>query len=272
MPVFYRQNFSLDGSGDHPMLADASRRLKLTSWLLAATPAFVLLAHYAAVLPHEFSHSFAAWIMGIKSDPWNIEWGHGSVGDILLLQGIDEKVDYKPALADGKNLAVAVTVLAGPGMNVVLYLLTRFVVPCWRTSSRGVVAYLTFWFLFMNLANLYDYVPIRIAASNGDVWQWIQATNMSYWWIYGIIGALVLWALVDFYRTVLPQSLEASGIETISGRMLVLVTSTALMFAYFASPGLAQSDDVSLFIGRTSLLLVPVVILINWRRVATRTS
>ena len=41
------------------------------------------------------------------------------------------------------------------------------------------------------------------------------------------------------------------------------------MFAYFATPGLVQSDDVSLFIGGTSLLLIPVVILINWRPVVT---
>lgn len=255
-----------------PIDADVTRRSTTTWWLLAATPAFVLLAHYVAVLPHEFSHSLAAWSTGIKSNPWNIEWGHGSTGDILLLLGIDEKVDYKTALAHGNNVAVAVTVLAGPAMTGLLYLLTRFGAPLWRSSSRTAVAYLTFWFLFMNLANLYDYVPIRVAASNGDVWQWIQATHMSYWWIYGVIGALVLWALIDFYRTVLPQSLDASGIQTSAGRALVLATATALMFAYFAQPGLHQADGVSRFIGGTSLLLVPVVILINWRRAVTRTG
>lgn len=79
----------------------------------------------------------------------------------------------------------------------------------------------------------------------------------------------MLCVIVDFYRTVLPQSLDASGIDVPVGRAIVLATATALLFAYFASPGLAQSDSVSLFIGRTSLLLVPVVILINWRRVVT---
>ncbi len=43
-------------------------------------------------------------------------------------------------------------------MNALMYLVIRFAVPLWRTSSRVVVA---FWFLFMNVANLYDYVPIR---------------------------------------------------------------------------------------------------------------
>ena len=68
-------------------------RVKMTGWLLLTTPVFVLLAHYLAVLPHEFGHSFMARITGIKSNPWNIEWGHGSIGDILLLRGIDENVD-----------------------------------------------------------------------------------------------------------------------------------------------------------------------------------
>jgi hypothetical protein len=37
--------------------------------------------HHVAVLPHEFGHWFTAWITGIKSDPWDIEWGDGSVGE-----------------------------------------------------------------------------------------------------------------------------------------------------------------------------------------------
>jgi hypothetical protein len=195
-----------------------------------------------------------AWITGIKSNLFNIEWGHGSIGDVLLLLGIDEKVNYKTALANHHNWAIAATVLAGPGMNALMYLVIRFVAPLWRTSGQVFVAYLTFRFLFINIANLYDYIPIRVAAANGDVWQWIQAMYTSFWWIYAVIGAFVLWVIVDFYRTVLPQSLDASGIDLPAGRAIILATASALLFGYFASPGLAQSDDVSLFIGRTSLL------------------
>ncbi len=92
--------------------------------------------------------------------------------------------------------------------------------------------------------------------------------HTSPWWIYVIVGALVLCVIVDFYRRVLPQSLDASRIEEAPARAIVLAIVTALLFAYSATPGLAQSDNVSLFIGRTSLLLAPVVMLINWRRVA----
>ncbi len=65
---------------------------EMTGWLLVTTPATILLAHYLTVLPHEFGHSFMAWITGIKSNPLNIEWGDGSIGNILL-RGIDENVD-----------------------------------------------------------------------------------------------------------------------------------------------------------------------------------
>jgi hypothetical protein len=85
-------------------------------------------------------------------------------------------------------------------------------------------AYLTFWFLFMNLANLYEYVPIRVAASDGDVRQWIRATGMSPYVV------------------------------------------TAIFFGYFAIPGLLEDGATTQFIARTSLLMIPVVVLVNWRR------
>ena len=157
-------------------------------------------------------------------------------------------------------------------MNAVMFLLTRFLVPLWRTSGRPAVAYSMFWFVFMNVANLYDYVPIRVAASNGGVWRWIQAeeTHMSAWWVYGVVGAFVLWVMIHFYRALTAAVTRRQPDELRhQGRALVLVTATAIMFAYFATPGLVQSDDVSLFIGGTSLLLIPVVILINWRPVVT---
>jgi hypothetical protein len=58
-------------------------------------------------------------------------------------------------------------VIAGPGTNGPLYLVARF----GRTSSSPSLAYLAFWFLFMQIANLYDFVPIRVATSDGDVRQ-----------------------------------------------------------------------------------------------------
>jgi hypothetical protein len=255
------------------VLADPITRADLpapsrSAWLLLASTPLVLLVTYAvAFVAHEYGHSFAAWILGIKSSPWPIHWGGNSIGNILFLDEVDELVDYDTAMASGKNLAVAVVALSGIGVNGVLYLLFRFVAPWWRKSRRRVVAYSAFWFLCMQVGNLYCYVPIRVAAPSGDMHNWAWGSHQSWWWLYVIIGYLVLWAMVDFYRTVLPASLDASRIDIPAGRAVVLVTATLLLFGYFAGPGLMKHDDITLFVSRTSLLLIPVVILVSWRRV-----
>jgi hypothetical protein len=131
------------------------------------------------------------------------------------------------------------------------------------------MAYLAFWFLFMQLANVYDYVLIRVAASDGDVGQWVRATHMSPWFVYVVVGYLVLWAMIDLYRTVLPETLHSSRITSPAGRAIVLIAATVVMFAYFALPGLREHGLLSVFVARTSVLLIPVVILVNWRRIVT---
>ena len=59
----------------------------------------ILLAHYAAVLPHEYAHSFMAFALGYKSDPLVIHFGGTSVGNLISLINIDEQVDYAPMFA-----------------------------------------------------------------------------------------------------------------------------------------------------------------------------
>lgn len=62
--------------------------------ILLSTPFIVLLAHYAAVFPHEFAHSFMAWALGFKPDPLNIDYGGTTWGNLLLLLHVDENVEY----------------------------------------------------------------------------------------------------------------------------------------------------------------------------------
>jgi hypothetical protein len=247
--------------------ADESSHSRSVWLLLASTPLVLLVTYDVAFVAHEYGHSFAAWILGIKSSPWPIIWGGNSIGNIVFLSNMDENVDYDTAMAAGRNLAVAVVAVSGIGVNAALYLLLRFAAPWWRTSTRQFVAYTAFWFLFMQVGNLYCYVPIRVASPSGDMHNWTWGAHQSWWWLYVIIGYLVLWAMVDFYRTVLPTSLDACRIAIPAGRAVVLVTATLIMFGYFAGPGLMKDDDITQFISRTSLLLIPVVLLASWRRV-----
>jgi hypothetical protein len=116
------------------MNIESARRSNYIWWLAGTTPLAIVLAHYLAVLPHEFMRSFVAWATGIKSNPFDIHWGEASPGNVLLLYYIDEKVDYKAAYAAGKSVSVAAAVIAGPGTNAVLYVVARWVAPLWAPA------------------------------------------------------------------------------------------------------------------------------------------
>ncbi|MFE0577358.1 hypothetical protein [Streptomyces sp. NPDC058874] len=242
---------------------------RLVWWLTGLTPLIFVLTHYLAVLPHEFSHSVTAWTLGIKNEPGNIDWGGSSLWNITLLAHIDENVDYSAALAAGKNTQVAVVAFAGLGIgNLLPYLLVRFglVKRTWL-ARRPVVLYVLFWYFFSSLANLYDYVPMRNFAPDGDVTHFVLASGMSRWWIFVVGTWGVIWAITDLYRDILPYTLGTCRFEPERiARALVLVLTVGLMFAYFALPALLETEPVTLFMGRFSLVLIPVILVATWRR------
>ncbi|CAA9292544.1 MAG: hypothetical protein AVDCRST_MAG93-4012 [uncultured Chloroflexia bacterium] len=253
------------------MSATRNETVTRATWLLAATPLVLLLTHAAAYLPHEFSHSVVAWLVGIKDRPGDIDWGGSGLLNIFLLMQVNENVDYMAALDAGKYWQVALTAFAGPGVaNGGLYLLSRRFIAAPSLSVRPVAAYVLFWFLFMNLANLYDYVPIRAFAADGDVAHFRYGSGVSPWLIFAVAGYLVLWAITDFYRVVLPHGLGVVGFDSRAARAAVLILATALLFGYFAIPGLEEPDPVSLFMARTSLLIIPAVVAANWQRIVVR--
>jgi hypothetical protein len=262
-------------SGDEmtitPTLSSDRRGLTRTQVgvMLASTPLVLILTHYVAVLPHEFTHSILAWALGIKDNPWLIDWGGSSWLNILLLIHIDENVDYKSALAAGHNVVVAIVALAGPLLaNGGMYLIFRRLAVSPSVRARPIAAWVVFWLVVVNLGNLWCYVPIRAFAADGDIRHFIWATDASPWLIYVVIGYLVLWALIDFYRRVLPITLDSTGLRSPGSAFVVLVVSTVVIFAYFAIPGFLETDPVSLFIAGTSVLVILPVILLQWPRLS----
>ena len=168
----------------------------------------ILLAHYAAVLPHEYAHSFMAFALGYKGDPLVIHFGGTSVGNLISLIDINEQVDYAAMFARGDGTAAALTGFAGPGLaNGTLYLLSLFLLRRLSVRRNVFLYMLVFWFNFTNVANFYDYVPIRTFTSDGDIGHITQGLGISPWAalvVLGIPTAIAMWFL--FTRT-LPQAL-----------------------------------------------------------------
>ena len=62
------------------------------SWLIfiLLTVVIIWTAHLVGFFPHEYSHSFTAWIMGWKSNPIDLNYGPPTTANLLLQSDIDE--------------------------------------------------------------------------------------------------------------------------------------------------------------------------------------
>ena len=225
----------------------------------------VLLAHYAAVLPHEYAHSFMAFALGYKSDPLVIHFGGLSAGNLLSLININEQVDYAAMFARGDGPAAALTGFAGPGLaNGTMYLVSLFLLR-WPSVRRNVWLFmLVFWFNFMNVANFYDYVPIRTFASHGDIGHITQGLGLSSWVALVVLGvptAVAMWFL--FTRT-LPQALGRIAPDSPFRRGFIVTLSVVIMFGYFGLAGFVGYGEPSHTLSALSLCLIPIMLILCW--------
>jgi hypothetical protein len=236
-----------------------------TRTLALLTPVFILLAHYLVVFPHEFAHSFMAWVLGRKADPFAITWGGGSLRNILLLTNIDENVDYRSALARGPAYYVALIALAGPGIaNGTLYFLSLAWLKRAWLQARPVLFYFVFWCNFMTVANFYDYIPIRTFGPRDDVANFVHGLGISPWYVFGVGIYLVGFAIVCFLGRGLARAYECLGLQTTASRSTLMVVCVVILFCYYSLPGFGMGDDISCFISMTSWIMVPGILFICW--------
>jgi hypothetical protein len=225
----------------------------------------MLLAHYAAVLPHEYAHSFMAFALGYKSDPLVIHFGGTGVGNLISLINIDEQVNYAPMFARGDGRAAALTGFAGPGLaNGMLYLVSLFLLRQPTVRRNTFLYMLVFWFNFMNVANFYDYVPIRTFASGGDIGHITQGLGLSPWTaliVLGIPTAIAMWFL---FTHTLPQALGRIAPESPFRQRFIVSTSVVIMFGYFGLAGFMGYGEPSHTLSVLSLGLIPIMLFLCW--------
>ena len=230
-------------------------------------PVSVVLAHHAAVIPHEFAHSFMAYALGYKSDPLVIHWGGRSIANLLLLININQHVDYAVMFARGDGLAVALVGFAGPGLaNGALYLhLLSLWLLRWPTVRGNAVLFMfVFWFNFMNVGNFFDYVPIRTFASHGDISDIVQGLDISPWVALVVLGIPTAIAMWFFFARTLPTALGRIAPDSSFRRGLIVTLSVLIMFGYFGLVGIIGYGQISRVLSLLSLCLIPVMLILCW--------
>lgn len=225
----------------------------------------MLLAHYLAVFPHEYAHSFMAWALGYKQNPLAIDYGGTSWLNIFLLFNIDENVNYNFLVAEGHPYYMALIGFAGPGIaNGLLYLLSLVLLANKNFQKKPFLFYFLFWFNFMNLANFYDYVPVRTFANHGDIGHITQGLGISPWWVYIVGGYFVAFVIWHFFTRTLIQAFIVLKLQTTALRAGLMMICVVVLFGYFGMAGFMGYGEISHFLSGTSVVLIPGVIVVCW--------
>lgn len=247
--------------------------------LILITPVFILLSHYLSVLLHEYAHSFTAWLLGYKNNPFDLNYGGASLANILLLLHIDQNVDNKIIYSLGHPWHVALIAFSGPGINILLFIWSYWLLKKEKVKRNLYLFYFIFFFNLMNLGNIYDYVPIRTFVTQGnmiDVLDIEQGLNISPWWIYIFIGYPLVFLMWQFFTKTLVSAYVNLKITNALLRSGLMIICVCILFGYFGLPGFFSHGDVPYFISATSVLAIPGIIIVLWptrnRRVDDETT
>jgi hypothetical protein len=123
---------------------------------------------------------------------------------------------------------------------------------------------LVFWFNFMNLGNLYDYVPIRTFASRGDIAHITRGLGLPPWIALVVLGIPTALAMWFFFTRTLPMALGRLAPDSPLLRGFIVSLSVLIMFGYFGLVGLVGYDQISHALSLASLCLVPVMLILYW--------
>lgn len=240
--------------------------------LIVLTPIFILLSHYLAMFPHEYAHSFTAWLLGYKANPFLLNYGGTNLLNILLLANVDENVNYQMIYSTGHGFHMALIAFAGPGIaNGLLFILSLYLLNRQSIQHHPYLFYFLFWFNLMNLGNFFDYVPIRTFSTHDDMANIAIGLNISPWWIYIIFGYLVAFLIWQFFTKTLILAYKNLALISTSARASLMITSVLILFGYFGGiihiillhPAQGYGD-ISNFLSITSFLAIPGIIVALW--------
>lgn len=225
----------------------------------------MLLANYLAIFAHEYAHSITAWLLGYKDHPLAIQYGGKSVLNLLLLFNINENVDYDLIMSAGHMrdlawIAMAGLILANGGLYYLSLRLMRF-----RFVQRfHLLFYFLFWFNFMNFAQIFAYVPVRVFSADGDIANIVQGLNISPWWALLVLGYAISYIIWHFFTRTLIRAYDVLNITSSFFKAILMMLCAIPLFGYFGIAGFIDNGEIAHFLSAASLFILPGIIAACW--------
>jgi hypothetical protein len=240
-----------------------------SNWLMFCllTLVLLLIIHALVFFPHEYAHSFTAWLLGWKANPLALNYGHLNAGNILAQFDIDENVDYTPIFATGHNIEAGIIAAAGMviGNVFITYPISLWGYYAAKRRQSHCWGLFFYWMCVASVGNFIDYVPVRTFSSHGDMHTLAIAFNCSPWWIIVVLGIPFAVALIYFYARFAPQAMQWLFPQSAARRAVTMVLTAFVLFGFYGLAGLSGYGAISHQISKISLIvLLPVMAIAGW--------
>jgi len=256
---------------------DSSRTPATWSWPFFGLLLLVQLwtAHVFAFFPHEYAHSFTAWLLGWKSNPLALYYAHPTLKVLLAQMGIDQNVNEVPIFASGHGRDAALIAAAGMviGNGLITYPLSRLgYAMAMRRNLRGWAMFF-YWTTVASVGNFIDYVPVRTFSSSGDMSSLERGLGWSPWTVLVVLGIPTAYALIYFLLRIQPLTVSWFLPRRPPRRAVLVLLTGAALWGFYGAAGLVEGGPLAYQMSKLSVfVLLPLVTLISWFLVQSRVA
>ncbi|WP_442678523.1 hypothetical protein ACSBM8_13475 [Sphingomonas sp. ASY06-1R] len=233
------------------------------------TSLLIVAAHAVAFFAHEYSHSVLAWALGFMRDPFGLDYGTATPGNILLQIDIDDNVQYAPILAGGHGISVTAIALAGPFVgNGLLYLLVYFGARNRLAAMPRALAAFLFWLSLMCAGNVWGYVPLRAITTHADIATAARGLGLSPLALFPFLAIPAFLIVGHFFARTCALFLPVIAPGATARTAMVVAVTSGWFFLFFGSVGVGGNyGAVTQALAVLSIaMLFPLSVVWLWHR------
>ena len=232
-------------------------------------------AHAFAFFPHEYAHSFTAWLLGWKSNPLALYYAHPTMVVFLAQLGINQDVNETPIFASGHGHHAAIIAAAGMviGNGLISFPLSRLGYAMADRRGHSGWAMFFYWTTVASLGNFIDYVPVRTFTSEGDMGSIQHGFAWSPWLVLLVLGLPTAMLLLYFLVRIEPATILRLFPSDKPKQALMVFVSAGVLFGFYGAAGLLEGGPTSHSISQVSAYVVlPVVVVTSWLLLRRRSA
>jgi hypothetical protein len=197
----------------------------------------IILAYYASLLLHEWGHGTVAWLNGVKSSPFDVQYGG------WLLTNADENVNYDNLIGSGRGVAAALIGIAGFTVSFIFAAVCFILLNCkifYQNSNKFTFAY---WFIIINMIPMLQYLTVSVFSSEGDMGRFIHGLNFSAWWVFIPGTILIILAMWRILKVEIIKAYAIIPIKSILGQNIFLLATLGIIFLFIYTHGYNPFTD-----------------------------